>query len=161
MSSESKPKGKTSTYIAAVVLIIIILAGVGYYYYSTSTSIVTTTTSSMVPTTTAAPLYKDTIVMGTTDAVQTTIDPADAYDYFGINMIDNLGAPLVDFAPGTNNTSPSGLQPALATNWSESSDGLTYTFILRSGLKYDDGTPFNSTDVKFSVERGMAINDPN
>src|SRR5208337_1712161 len=109
MSSESKPKGKTSTYIAAAVLIIIILAGVGYYYYSTSTS--------MVPTTTAAPLYKNTIVMGTTDAVQTTIDPADAYDYFGINMIDNLGAPLVDFAPGTNNTGPSGLQPALATNW--------------------------------------------
>src|SRR5208337_912280 len=116
MSSESKPKGKTSTYIAAAVLIIIILAGVGYYYYSTSTSMVTTTTS-MVPTTTAAPLYKNTIVMGTTDAVQTTIDPADAYDYFGINMIDNLGAPLVDFAPGTNNTGPSGLQPALATNW--------------------------------------------
>jgi len=161
MSNDSKPKGKTSTYIAAVVLIIIILAGVGYYYYSTSTSMVTPTTSSMVPTTTAAPLYKNTIVMGTTDAVQTTIDPADAYDYFGINMIDNLGAPLVDFAPGTNNTGPSGLQPALATSWSESSDGMTYTFILRSGLKYDDGTPFNSTDVKFSVERGMAIYDPN
>ena len=38
---------------------------------------------------------------------------------------------------------------------------MTYTFTLRSGLKYDDGTPFNSTDVKFSVDRGIAINDPN
>ncbi|HUK28110.1 MAG TPA: ABC transporter substrate-binding protein [Candidatus Acidoferrales bacterium] len=159
MSTETKPK-KTTTYVAAAVLIIIILAGVGYYFFQSST-VTPAQTMTTAMATTSASQYKDTIVMGTTDAVQTTIDPADAYDYFGINMIDNLGAPLVDFAPGTNNTSPSGLQPALATNWSVSSDGLTYTFILRSGLKYDDGTPFNSTDVKFSVERGMALNDPN
>src|SRR5271157_5913085 len=152
MSTTSK---RNRTYVAAAVLIVIILAGIGYYFYQSSTVPPAMTTS------TSAPQYKDTIVLGTTDAVQTTIDPADAYDYFGINMINNLGAPLVDFAPGTNNTGPSGLQPALATSWSESSDGLTYTFILRSGLKYDDGTPFNSTDVKFSVERGMALNDPN
>jgi len=157
MSTTSK---KNTKYVAAAVLIVIILAGIGYYFYQSSVVPAQTMTTAMT-TLTSAPQYKDTIVLGTTDAVQTTIDPADAYDYFGINMIDNLGAPLVDFAPGTNNTSPSGLQPALATNWSESSDGLTYTFILRSGLKYDDGTPFNSTDVKFSVERGMALNDPN
>ncbi len=157
MSTTSK---KNTKYVAAAVLIVIILAGIGYYFYQSSVVPAQTMTTAMT-TLTSAPQYKDTIVLGTTDAVQTTIDPADAYDYFGINMIDNLGAPLVDFAPGTNNTGPSGLQPALATNWSESSDGLTYTFILRSGLKYDDGTPFNSTDVKFSVERGMALNDPN
>jgi len=158
MSSETKPK-KTTTYVAAAVLIVIILAGIGWYFYQSSTVPPAQTTAMM--TSSSAPQYKNTIVMGTTDAVQTTIDPADAYDYFGINMIDNLGAPLVDFAPGTNNTGPSGLQPALATSWSQSSDGLTYTFTLRSGLKYDDGTPFNSTDVKFSVERGMALYDPN
>ena len=146
-----------------IVLIIIIVAAFAIYYASSSTS--TTTTTSTTSTTTTTPTtsttaYKDTLIMGTTDAVQTTIDPADAYDYFGINMIDNLGAPLIDFAPGTTNTGPSGLQPALATKWSASADGLTYTFILRSGLKYDDGTPFNSTDVKFSVERGIAIADP-
>jgi peptide/nickel transport system substrate-binding protein len=160
MSTETKPK-QTTKYVAAIVLIVIILAGIGYYFYQSSMVPPAQTMTTAMMTSTSAPQYKDTIVMGTTDAVQTTIDPADAYDYFGINMIDNLGAPLVDFAPGTNNTGPSGLQPALATSWSESSDGLAYTFILRSGLKYDDGTPFNSTDVKFSVERGMAIYDPN
>jgi peptide/nickel transport system substrate-binding protein len=143
------------------VIIILIIAAVAVYYGTTTTPTTTTSTTSTVTTTTSSAAYKDTIIMGTTDAVQTTIDPADAYDYFGINMIDNLGAPLVDFAPGTTNTSPSGLVPALATHWTESADGLTYTFILRSGLKYDDGTPFNSTDVKFSVNRGMAIYDPN
>ena len=139
-------------------IVIIIVAAVGVYYGTTTTSSSTTTSTTTTSSTSA---YKDTLIFGTTDAVQTTIDPADAYDYFGINMIDNLGAPLVDFAPGTTNTGPTGIQPALATKWAESSDGLTYTFILRSGLKYDDGTPFNSTDVKFSIERGIQINDPN
>ena len=88
MSTTSK---KNTKYVAAAVLIVIILAGIGYYFYQSSTVPPTMTTSTSQ--------YKDTIVMGTTDAVQTTIDPADAYDYFGINMINNLGAPLVDFAP--------------------------------------------------------------
>jgi peptide/nickel transport system substrate-binding protein len=138
-----------STTQVVILLVIIILAGILVYYYAVPAPKSTTSTT-----------YKTTIIMGTTDAVETTLDPADAYDYFGVNMIDNLGAPLIDFAPGTTNTSPSGLQPALATKWSVSSDGLTYTFILRSGLKYDDGTPFNSTDVAYSFNRGMKIADP-
>ena len=73
--------------------------------------------------TTTASGYKSTIVLGTTDSVQTTIDPADEYDYFGGEMVNNLGAPLVDFAAGTTDTSASALQPALATSWSVSSDG--------------------------------------
>ena len=141
------------------------IAAVAVYYVatlpgpssSTSSGASTTTTTT---TTSSTAGYKSTIILGTTDAVQTTIDPADAYDYFGDNMINNLGAPLVDFAPGTTDTSPSSLQPALATKWTVSSDGLTYTFILRSGVKYDDGHPFNSTAVKYSFDRGMQIADP-
>ena len=153
MSSESKPKGKTSTYIAAVVLIIIILAGVGYYYYSTTTTMVPTTT--MVSTTTAAPLYKGTIVVGTTDSVETTIDPADAYDYFGINIIENVGAGLVDYIPGTAT-----IIPNLATSWNVSSDGLTWTFNLRQGVNFADGTAFNATVMKYSIDRQMRIDEP-
>ena len=141
--------GRTSAIV--IVLIIIIAAAVGVTYLATTPGSSTTTSTTS---------YKSTIIMGTTDAVQTTIDPADAYDYFGDNMIQQLGAPLVDFAPGTTDTSQSALQPALATKWAVSSDGLTYTFILRSGLKYDDGTKFNSTDVKYSFDRGIALADP-
>jgi len=160
MSNDSKPKGKTSTYIAAVVLIIIILAGVGYYYYSTSTSMVTTSTSmtSVVPTTTAAPLYKDTLIVGTTDSVATTLDPANAYDYFGDNMINNLGAPLVDLQPGN----ATHFVPALATDWNVSADGLTWTFNLRQGVKFGDGSCcFNASTVKYTFDREIGINDPN
>jgi peptide/nickel transport system substrate-binding protein len=45
------------------------------------------------------------------------------------------------------------LKPALATSWSVSSDGLTYTFDLRKGVKFHDGTDFNADAVKFNIER--------
>ncbi|HJU20844.1 MAG TPA: ABC transporter substrate-binding protein [Stellaceae bacterium] len=43
--------------------------------------------------------------------------------------------------------------PALAETWSESEDGLSYEFKLRPGLKFHNGDPVTSEDVKFSFER--------
>jgi peptide/nickel transport system substrate-binding protein len=45
------------------------------------------------------------------------------------------------------------MSPSLATHWSESSDGLTYDFELRQGVKFHNGDPFTAEDVKFSFER--------
>jgi peptide/nickel transport system substrate-binding protein len=149
MSATSK---RNTTYIAAAVLIVIILAGVGYYFYS-STSAPGMTTESMPTTTT--PAYKDTIVIGTTDTVQTTLDPADAYDYFAQSVImTNIASGLVEYRPGTTE-----FVPALATDWSVSPDGLTWTFNLRQGVKFADGTPFDANVVKYSIDREFAIDE--
>jgi peptide/nickel transport system substrate-binding protein len=43
--------------------------------------------------------------------------------------------------------------PGLAESWSMAPDGLTYTFKLRGDVKWHDGKPFTSKDVKFSVEK--------
>ena len=43
--------------------------------------------------------------------------------------------------------------PALAESWSESPDGLTYEFKLRSGLKFHNGDPCTAEDVQFSLAR--------
>lgn len=43
--------------------------------------------------------------------------------------------------------------PGLAERWEVSGDGLTYTFHLRGGVKYHDGTAFDSADVKFALDR--------
>ena len=46
------------------------------------------------------------------------------------------------------------LVPDLATSLGKASDGgLTYTYTLRTGLKYSDGTPITSADVKYAIER--------
>ena len=44
-------------------------------------------------------------------------------------------------------------QPLLATEWSVSDDNLRYTFKLRKGVKWHDGTDFTSDDVAFSIFR--------
>jgi peptide/nickel transport system substrate-binding protein len=43
--------------------------------------------------------------------------------------------------------------PGLASKWTTSADGKTVTFTLRTGVKFQDGTPFSSADVKASLER--------
>jgi peptide/nickel transport system substrate-binding protein len=43
--------------------------------------------------------------------------------------------------------------PSLAESWKESADGLTYEFKLRRGLKFHNGEPLTSEDVKFSFDR--------
>jgi peptide/nickel transport system substrate-binding protein len=43
--------------------------------------------------------------------------------------------------------------PSLAESWKESPDGKSYEFKLRSGLKFHNGDPLTTEDVKFSFER--------
>ncbi|MBQ1563690.1 MAG: ABC transporter permease subunit [Caulobacter sp.] len=53
------------------------------------------------------------------------------------------------------------VKPLLATWWEIAPDGLTYTFHLRDGVKFQDGTPFDASIVKFSLERAIAPGSTN
>lgn len=45
------------------------------------------------------------------------------------------------------------LKPGLAEKWDISGDGLVYTFTLRSGVKFHDGSEMTATDAKFTIDR--------
>ncbi|MDN6425530.1 MAG: ABC transporter substrate-binding protein, partial [Bifidobacterium crudilactis] len=45
------------------------------------------------------------------------------------------------------------IEPLLAKSWTVSEDGLTYTFKLQSGVKFSNGDSFDSSTVKYNLER--------
>src|SRR6185437_5171711 len=80
------------------------------------------------------------------------IDPDVFYDVEGDSMMLAMYNTLLTYKPGTST-----LAPSLATSWRESADGLTYTFNLRHGVRFHDGTPFNSRAVEVNFQRRMIL----
>jgi len=77
-----------------------------------------------------------------------TLDPAIGYDWQNWSMIKSLYDGLMDYAPGTTE-----LQPDLAESYEISPDGKTFTFKLRSGVKFHNGREMTADDVKYSLDR--------
>jgi peptide/nickel transport system substrate-binding protein len=81
-------------------------------------------------------------------------DPALVSDGASIYVANQVVEGLVGLAPGTTST----IVPVLAASLpATSSDGLTYTFKLRTGVKFHDGTDFNAAAVKFNYDRWSAF----
>jgi peptide/nickel transport system substrate-binding protein len=77
-----------------------------------------------------------------------SLDPGVASGIDEFRIIGNVFEGLVRFADGSLT-----VESALATEWEISEDGLTYTFELREGVLFHDGTPFNAEAVKFTIDR--------
>ncbi|MFC5906735.1 ABC transporter substrate-binding protein [Streptacidiphilus monticola] len=84
------------------------------------------------------------------------LDTARAYYAFAWDLQGLYARTLVAYPskPGKDGLQ---LQPDLAASMpTVSADGLTYTFKLKSGLKFDDGKPITSKDIKYGIERVFA-----
>lgn len=81
-----------------------------------------------------------------------TMDPVFAGDNVDIWVMNLVFEGLV-----RSTADGKGIEPCLATSWDISEDGKTYTFHLREGVKFSDGTPVTAEDWEYSIER--SVND--
>jgi len=85
--------------------------------------------------------------------VPDSFDPGNTYYAYMYNFSRLYARPLMTFAPGPGEKG-NNLVPDLAESKGVASDGgKTWTYKIRKGLKYQDGSPITSQDVKYAVER--------
>lgn len=82
------------------------------------------------------------------------LDPALVDDGESAMVIVNVYEGLTQY--GSDSTE---VLPCLATKWDVSADSLEYTFTLREGVKFHDGTAFNAEAVKTNIDRQLPPND--
>jgi peptide/nickel transport system substrate-binding protein len=126
--------------IIAIVVIIVVIGGAGVFLFMQPTQ---PTGQTLVYETYGNPDY---------------MDPHNNYETFGSMVHYNVYETLFTYEWDTLRTDP--VVPLLAESLVISSDGKTYTFTLRQGIKFHDGTPFNASCVQYNFERMMGTFDP-
>ncbi len=154
--------------ISLIIIIILIIIGAAFLLMrpsgptTTSTPAATTTTTvktttkattktTVPPTTTKTTAAKKPTILRVAFAWPTYIDPAVGSDYSSSTAFTNLYDPLVFPTPDGN------VKPWVATEWNVSSDGLTWTFKIRKGIKFHSGRELTAEDVAFSMNRLLKI----
>jgi peptide/nickel transport system substrate-binding protein len=94
------------------------------------------------------PMVEENVLIFAQSADAGTLDPALESSANSLAPAFHIYDGLTMFEPGT--TTPI---PGLATSWEASEDGLEWTFTLREGVTFHDGTPFNADAVVFNFER--------
>ena len=84
-----------------------------------------------------------------------SLDPHAVTAVNDFRILVNVYDGLVRFADGSLE-----VEPSLAESWEISEDGLTYTFRLREGVTFHDGTPFDAEAVKFNFDRMLDEEHP-
>src|SRR3954447_2670138 len=95
-----------------------------------------------------------TLTVGTTDKV-TTLDPAGSYDNGSFAVMNQVFPFLMNTPLGSPDVEPDIAESAEFTSPTE------YTVTLKPGLKWANGHDLTSSDVKFTFDRQVAINDEN
>jgi peptide/nickel transport system substrate-binding protein len=103
----------------------------------------------------SAPARPEVLIFARASDAQ-RLDPADVDDGESVNTLNQILEGLVRFRPGTLE-----VEPCLASRMPEiSADGLTYTFTLREGVRFHDGTPLTAEAAAWSFHRQMRKDHP-
>ena len=88
------------------------------------------------------------------------LDPGLSYTVAGWEIMWNVYLPLIGYKHA-NGPDGATLVPYLAKDLpTVSADGKTYSFVLRDGLKYSDGTPIKASDFAATIERDFKVDSP-
>ncbi|GAB3042539.1 ABC transporter substrate-binding protein [Sediminivirga luteola] len=93
------------------------------------------------------PASSDRLVRAAIGGAPDQLDPHQTSSYFSFQVLENVYDTLVE--PDENLQ----MQPALAESWDISEDQLTWTFHLREGVTFHDGSDFTAEDVVYSYTR--------
>lgn len=96
------------------------------------------------------------IAVGTTDKVS-SLDPAGSYDNGSFVVMNQVYPFLLNTVPGAEDMTPT---PDIAES-ADFTEPTEYTVKLKEGLTFANGNELTSSDVKFTFDRQIAINDPN
>lgn len=110
---------------------------------------------SLAPGMPAAAATPEGIVIVGAVAEPQTLDPQAATATNDFRILVNLFEGLVRYRSGTLD-----IEPALATSWTISPDGLAYRFELRKDVRFQDGTPFDAAAVVFTFDRMLREDHP-
>lgn len=95
----------------------------------------------------------DTLVVASAIDDIVSLDPAEAYEFSGLDMINNTYDGLVEINPTTLE-----LEPGLAESWSVADDGVTYTFKMKKGITFASGNPVTADAAAWSLQRAVKLN---
>ncbi len=132
-------------------LLLILLIAAGAIFAGCAQNKAQNQVSSVAKNKTSQSVQASSVVIGVTDKV-TDLDPANAYDAFTWEILENTMVGLVKYKPGTLK-----IEPALAESWEVKNNSTVWIFHLRKGLKFSDGTPLTAKNVVWSIERVMRI----
>jgi hypothetical protein len=86
---------------------------------------------------------RDTVVMAKAIDDIISLDPAEAFEFSGVEAVANVYDKLIN----VDAKDPNKLVPELAESWSVGADGRTFTFKIRSGVKFHSGNPITAHDA--------------
>ena len=98
----------------------------------------------------AAPAKRGGVLRVANQVPAAAVNPLTVTDGGGIVMLCQTGEFLINDATGRGGTP---LQPALALSWSPNTSGTVWTFKLRPGVKFHDGTPMTADDVVYTYQQ--------
>jgi len=126
-----------SRLVAAIVIIVVLAVAGGAYYILTGAQ-------------PPPPRQKTALTYGTSWDF-TTLDPSTEFD-ISSKILCNVYDTLLYFDSPTRK-----LIPVLATSWESNEEATIWTFHLRQGVKFHDGSQFNASAVKYSIERTIQM----